>query len=467
MISRRVITNLVAFFVVSFALVAYGILSLLHNPFDSQINIATLFPNTAGLRPGFTVSENGVVVGSVKSVSLDGSGVKVVMAIDHGKSIPGDVAADVVRANPLGEQAIDLVPQHGGTAPPLQTGATVPVGPQGAPPDVGQVIDVADKLLAAIPTGDLNTVIHNLALGFAGRADDFRALISASSTFAQEFLSYQDQFKALLANSPPLLDTLSNAGPQLVQALANTQVLTKVLADQRYNLVDLLNNGGKLGDLLGTIVANERPNVACLLHDVAGVDANLSQAPNLANLNATLATNQYFFGTVDKIAPYGPTKSLGPGSVAQTHQTELRVRVILPPATPAASSYTTPTPPRQAQLGAGCQTEFGAGVGPTTQANPSPEPVSPGALPDKAAPASTAQVRGSGAGAPPLDAAPASFVAVDGASAWMVVILAGLILAGLLRLRPSRERFMAAQGLATKTRGRRWRRHGSQRRKRI
>ena len=450
MISRRVLANLVAFVVVSFALVAYGFLSLLHNPFSSQTDIATIFPNTAGLRTGFTVSENGVVVGSVKSVSLDPSGVKVVMAIDHGKSIPGDVAANVVRANPLGEQAVDLVPQHGGTAAPLRNGAMVPVGPQGAPPDVGQVIDIANKLLAAIPTGDLNTVVHNLALGFAGRADDFRALISASTTFAQEFLNYQDQFKALLANSPPLLDTLSNSGPALVQALSNTQVLTKILADQRYNLVDLLNNGGKLGDLLGTIVANERPNVACLLHDVAGIDANLSQAPNLANLNTTLATNKYFFGAVDRTAPSGPTKSLGPGSVAQTNQTELRVRLVLPPGMPAASSYATATQPRQTQLGPACVTEFGSGVGPTTQTNPAPEAPPPGALPDLAAPASAAQVRGSGAGAPPLAAsAPASFVTTDGSSVWMVVILAGLILAGLLRLRPSRARFAGALGPET------------------
>ncbi|MGH9300874.1 MAG: MCE family protein, partial [Acidimicrobiales bacterium] len=388
MISRRVIANLVAVLVISVALIGYGVITLLHNPFVSEMNISTILPTTSGLRTGFTVSENGVVVGSVKSVNLDAHGVKVVMSINHGVSIPGDVAANVVRANPLGEQALDLVPQHGGTAPPLHSGAVVPIGPLGAPPNVGQVIDVANKLLAAIPTGDLNTVVHNLALAFAGRAVDFRTLINASDTFSKEFLNYQAQFKALLANSPPLLDTLSNSGKQLVQSLVNTQILTKVLADQRYNLVDLLNNGGKLGDLLGTIVANEQPNVACLLHDFAATTANLSQPANLFNLNTTLATNQYFFGAVDKTAPYGPTKSLGPGSVAQTHQTELRVRLVLPPGMPAASSYSTATVPKQTHLGAACQTEFGNGVGPTTQVNPPPAALTAGAAPNLVAPTS-------------------------------------------------------------------------------
>ena len=110
--------------------------------------------------------------------------------------------ASVIRANPLGEQSVDFQPQRGGTSPPLASGATVPVAAVGTPPNVGEVINIVDRLFNAIPKQDLTTAVHELAGTLAGRGQDLRTLTQANLAFSQEFLNYQAQFKALRAYSP-------------------------------------------------------------------------------------------------------------------------------------------------------------------------------------------------------------------------------------------------------------------------
>ncbi len=110
MITRRLIINLIVFFGVSFALVAYGIVNLLGNPLQSPTVLTTTFPDASGLYAGFEVELNGVPVGTVSSTALTKDATKVTMSINPGTSVPNDVQASVQIANDLGEQVVNLVP---------------------------------------------------------------------------------------------------------------------------------------------------------------------------------------------------------------------------------------------------------------------------------------------------------------------------------------------------------------------
>ena len=52
MITRRLVVNLIVFFVVSFALVAYGIVNLLGNPLQSPTVLTTRVRRRVGPLPG-------------------------------------------------------------------------------------------------------------------------------------------------------------------------------------------------------------------------------------------------------------------------------------------------------------------------------------------------------------------------------------------------------------------------------
>jgi virulence factor Mce-like protein len=394
MITRRIVVNLVTFFVASAVLVVFGLVNLLGDPFRPTMSVSTMLPAADGLYPHFTVTLDGVQVGSVRSVTLVPGGARVVMAIQPGARVPDDVAAEVNVANPLGEQEIDLIPQHGGTGPDLRNGAFIPVAPGGAPANIGQVVATATRLLAAIPVGDLNTVLQQAAIALNGRAADMATLIQSGQQFAKEFLDYQQEFRSLLSNAPPVLNSVTAAGPQLTDALSNTAVFLGVLAARQSDILSLLKTGGSAAQLLNSLVTAERPNLACLVHDAGAIVTNLSQPTNLGNLSTSLGTNQQFFGAVDAVTPSGPARALTSGDTARTNQEWLRTHLILPPVlSPAAVTYPTPNTIPDIHAGAACSTEFGPGVAAGSQ--PGFVPSAAGTTVIPAGPAA-AQVRGGG-----------------------------------------------------------------------
>lgn len=393
MITRRIITNLIAFFAIAAVLIVFGLINLLGNPFQSTMPVSALLPNAYGIYSNFSVTFNGVQVGTVRSVSLTPSGAMVNMAINPGVKIPGDVATEIEIANTLGEQQIDLVPQHGGTAPPLQAGARIPVASGGAPADIGQVIATATQFLAAIPVDNLNTLLHETAVALNGNAANVHTIITSGTQFAQEFLAFQQAFKSLLASAPPVLDTLTASSPQLTSSLANTAALLNVLTTQQANFLSLLDTGTSASQLLNQLVVAERPNLACLVHDLGATTTNLSQPANLANLTSDLANNQEFFGAVEGLAVNGPARQLTASEPARTNQEYLRTRLLLPPVTaPAAQAYSTPKTISPISAAAGCSTEFGNGVGAASQ--PGFTPAAPVAI--NTASAADGQVHGGG-----------------------------------------------------------------------
>jgi virulence factor Mce-like protein len=367
MINRRLIINLIAFFVVSFALVVYGIVNLLGNPLQSPTTLTTQFADASGLYSGFEVELNGVPVGTVTSTSLTKTATKVTMRIDPGTKVPDDVQSSVQIANDLGEQVVNLVPSHGGPAPALSSGADVPAAPDQVPANVGAVVASATRLLKAIPAGNLNKLIGELATSLSGQAGNLRTLVSAGTTFSKEFVAYQQQFTELLANAPPALDAITAVAPELRQDVANTAALVQVLAQQKTGLHTLLTSGSSAFNAVDSLLTSQSANLGCFLHDSADILSNIAQPTNLTNLSQGLAYNTYFFGAVENIAVQGVAKPTTSGGTA-TNQTFLRTRLLFPPVLDEqAQSYGAANTIPDTLPGAGCTTAFGNGVGPATQ----------------------------------------------------------------------------------------------------
>jgi virulence factor Mce-like protein len=372
MIGRRVIANLVTFLVLTGVLIAYGALTLLGNPLDEPRRISTVLSDASGLREGFSVDLNGVVVGVVDDLALDQDGVRVTVALDDDVDVPGDVEARVVRASAVGEQRLELTPTKGGTGAPLGDGDEVPQAADPSPPELSDVLRVVVDLVEAIPTEDLNTVVHEAALAVADRADDLRSLTADTDVFNRELVANQEDFRRLLAAAPPVLDALAAVGPELRSALANTRVLSEVLAERRFDLVHLMQSSADLGEQASALLEAELPNIGCLLSDFADLTAFMDSGDQLADLDTSLALNQQFFGPVDLLAPEGPAADVGLGAGPRNDQTWLRVRTLIPPAEPPAIPYVPKRQTPDTKPGAACVSEFGPGVPAASQADPVP-----------------------------------------------------------------------------------------------
>jgi len=366
--TRRLVANLIAFILVSLALIAYGIVDLLGDPLESSATVSAVFPSASGIYDNFSVELDGVDVGSVSAVQLTRHGARVDMALDHGVNIPSDVVASIGIANDLGEQVVELTPRHGGGSPPLRSGAVIPVAPGGLPVSVGHVVALATNLLKAIPAGKLDLLLTELATALQDRAGDLRTIIAAGTTFSHEFLQYQQQFDALLANAPPVLDAVTAVGPELRQALVNTESVVAVLAQRRSAVTGLLVKGAAATGLLTKLQGNQQADLACLIHDFSQLSTNLSQPTNLANLSQSLATNRYFFGAVTAVTVAGTAKALTSGGKNNPDQYFLRTRLLLPQQSPPGIAYSSQRGVPAVKPGAACDTDFGYGVGAANQA---------------------------------------------------------------------------------------------------
>ncbi len=436
MISARLIANLVAFFVVSALLVGYGVVTLLGNPLRSPTVLTTEFPDASGLYQNFTVELDGVPVGTVANIELTKGGTEVTMDIHPGTKVPGDVRSSIQIANDLGEQVVDLVPAHGGTAPALRSGANVPAAPDQVPANVGQVVESATRLLQAIPAGDLNQLLGDLATSLQGRAGDLRTIITAGTTFSQEFVAYQRQFTQLLANAPTALDTVTAVAPALQRDLVNTAALLQVLAEQKTGLDTLFQQGSTAVTQVDQLVSSQASNLGCIFHDTAQVLSNVAEPTNLSNLSEGLANNESFFGAINRVAAPGLAKATTSNAPDNPQQLFLRTMLIIPPIiSPSATSYSPPNQIPDVLPGAGCVTVYGDGVGPATQ--PGFVPAAGGRVVAPTAQEADVELNGS---TPP--SASAAYV-TSGTSVWTLGVLGGLLVPALALAwgaRPSRVR---------------------------
>jgi phospholipid/cholesterol/gamma-HCH transport system substrate-binding protein len=376
MISRRVVINLVVFFVVAAALVGYGAFTLLGNPLRDAREIRTTFDDASGLLPGFSASLDGVVVGTVDSVELAEDGVEVTVDLDPGVTIPSDVEAHVIRASAVGEQRVEFTPTDGGEGEPVPDGGEVPAAEGGTPPEVSEVLDAANQLITALPTDDLNTLVHEAVVALRGREDELAGFAADIDTFNREFLAHEESFRDLLRTSPRLLDAMTEVSPEFRDALANTAAFTGTFAERREDLTSLMENGAALGEVGTPFLEATMPNLGCLFSDSADLNAFLAEPSVLRNMQLGLDLNQAFFGPIDSLAVEGEAIGFPQyGSVDRDDQLWLRVQTLIPPGQPSASRYLPMRATPDTLPGAGCQNDFGTGVGPATQAGGGFEPI--------------------------------------------------------------------------------------------
>src|ERR1700678_970905 len=84
------------------------------------------FTETIGVYPGSTVRILGVPVGTVDSVTPDGTQVRVVMTLNGGVPVPAGADAVVIAPSVVSDRYIQLTPAYT-SGPELASGAVIPV----------------------------------------------------------------------------------------------------------------------------------------------------------------------------------------------------------------------------------------------------------------------------------------------------------------------------------------------------
>ena len=357
MITRRIIANLVVFFTLSAALIVYGGITLFGNPFDQRRTLVAELPDAGGLRTGFSASHDGVVVGTVSGLELNGDAVRVTVELDPGVTVPSGVEAKVVRASAVGEQRLDLVSTGAAPGKALPDGAVVPLAEDPIPPDVADVLETTNRLLAALPADDLNILVRELATSVDGRAGDLKAINRALADIDEDVIDLEPDLRAVLEDGPKVLDDFTAMSPAAHRALRNTDVLTRTLASRDEDLVDLFADGSDLAETFDRVLLDDRASLTCIIGDARSI-AHTLQGETLDHLDQGLALNQVFFGAIDDVAVRGDAADVGYGP-AQDDALWLRSRLLFPPESPPGRTGRHVPAPRPVVTGEGCRNQYG------------------------------------------------------------------------------------------------------------
>lgn len=258
---------------------------------EQRDEISVTMPRTGGLFEGSSASYRGVEVGTVESIVLDGSGVKVSVKLHSGVKVPKDLVAKVRSLSPVGEQYIDLRPTHSG-GPYLQDGDTVSATAKDLPVSLAKMVSGLQATMRQVDPDKVRTVLREVNTAFAGSGDDLRSLLD---------------------NAETLLDTVDTTWPTAERVLEQGRTSLKIFSDNRQLLVDWAASAATVGtwfvswnpQLRGTL-SRLPGDLADVLVLIDGVDHRLPGLLKSVNpLSKFLALHGPHLQATLSMTPYG------------------------------------------------------------------------------------------------------------------------------------------------------------------
>jgi virulence factor Mce-like protein len=285
--------------------------------FSGAVDV-TLETDTIGnqLQEASDVKIRGVLVGEVRSVSADGDGATITLAIDPDQldRIPADVSARLLPKTLFGERFVSLVPPEQPSGESLAAGAVIGQDRSENAIELQQVVDDLLPLLQAVSPQDLSYTLGAVADALRGRGERLGENLASLGSYVGQVNTVLPQLQADISRIADVSDTYDSAADDLLAVLDNLSVTSNTLVDQTeqlrrtFTVVDasaatatdfLTQNEGSLISLAESsrpvlgLLAEYSPEYPCLLNGLSRFDPMISQAfgadgdPAL-NLNITV-----------------------------------------------------------------------------------------------------------------------------------------------------------------------------------
>jgi virulence factor Mce-like protein len=360
MAGRKLVVNLIAVAVASAALILYAATSLLASAIlDRSYPLSVELDRADGLLPDKEVTYNGVGVGQIEAIELEGERTVVHLRIDQGIEIPAEHDIVVLRSSPIGEQALDFRPL-GEIGP--QTAFLAP-GDRAAPrevllpPPVQDLLELADEVFEPVDKDNVRIVVSELADAVRDRRDDVRSLLVDSARFSEAIADEGETYDRLFASSQVVNRALAENRDTLARLITESADATTILSDMRGDFEGLLADAPQPLTDLTDLVEAAQPNISCILDDFGSINAYLAQPRQLENASEALRQNQFFFEGFNVITPRS--------AAGDNWQ---RIHVVLEPDPPPASFLPEKRPIPDIRPGGACESPFGPGAPSAQQA---------------------------------------------------------------------------------------------------
>ena len=212
--------------------------SLFGNAYTAYVDL----PDSGGLFSSASVTYRGVEVGRVGRITLRPNGIRVALDLDGKQRIPADVQAVVGNGSPIGEQFVDLRPQHAGE-PYLHAGSVIPQNRTKLPVSAQDLLVNIDRLMKSVPRTDLHTLVTELGTTFADTGPDLQHLLDSTQALMRTARANLPQTVQLIDDGGRVLDTQNVLSSDIVTFSRNLATFTDALRSSDHDLRAFIDNG--------------------------------------------------------------------------------------------------------------------------------------------------------------------------------------------------------------------------------
>ncbi|MFT3716895.1 MAG: MCE family protein [Gordonia sp. (in: high G+C Gram-positive bacteria)] len=315
------------FFVVIISLVLLSIAIFL-GKFKSETNV-TLKTASAGnaLADGADVKARGVVVGTVKKVTVsDGGQVQVEMGIkpDIAKELPGNTTARVLPKTLFGERFVALQIPDSPSDGTLASAKNIFEDPSGNAPEVEDLFDALTPVIKAIPPQDLNVTLTAISQAIGGKGKQLATTIDQLNDIFSAVNANMPQLQGTLEGLASFSQTYSEALPTIIDGLDNLRVTNRTIVGQQDDLRNLISTLGGASDqttqflqtnktdLLHLAVdsetllvqlARQSPTFGCMFHNFATIVPKAEKIVGKGTKNPGVRVNLQFVNPRGRYLP--------------------------------------------------------------------------------------------------------------------------------------------------------------------
>jgi phospholipid/cholesterol/gamma-HCH transport system substrate-binding protein len=237
----------------------------LYNKQFTSVDMVTLHTGSAGneMHPDAQVLVRGVQVGEVRSITANGSGATLTLAIQPGmvSKLPANVTAQMVPTTLFGQRYVDLIlPRH----PVPQRLGNGSVINQDRSRDAIEVETVLNNLLpelTAVQPQNLSITLTAISQALQGRGTQLGHTLVALNTYLHKMNPNLPALDADIHELAQVTRTYSQAAPDILQALNDFAVTSQTITAQQGNLSALYATVTQSAQNLSTFLNQNKGNI--------------------------------------------------------------------------------------------------------------------------------------------------------------------------------------------------------------
>jgi phospholipid/cholesterol/gamma-HCH transport system substrate-binding protein len=244
-------------------------------------HITAVFTSATAIYPGDEARVAGVKVGTIASITPDGTQARVVFDVDRDVPIPADAKAVIVAQNLVSARYVQLTPSYTDSGPTMADGAVIPSERTAVPVEWDQVKTQIMRLATDLgPRSDVSGTsvsrfIESAANAMGGNGDKLRQTLSQLSGVGRILADGSGNIVDIVENLQTFVTALRDSNEQIVQFEGRLATLSSVIDGGRSDLDAALTNLSSTVGEVQRFIAGSRNQTSEQVQRLANVTQNL------------------------------------------------------------------------------------------------------------------------------------------------------------------------------------------------